>query len=491
MQTKPDYIDRFMGQGVKTGEEKAYLSLKVPITLDADNLVKLNDVSNAVAFVWNKLTEHQTNTDWADNYYDIKKLLPDLKSATPWLKVASSQVLQEVAKSHAGATKSWKTKRSKASKVTGAPLREARANPPSFKAKRYFQSHKYPQRGVSFQITGNELKLSYGTKPSDWITTTLPQSIPAGSVKAVTVSYDGDLQQHFASLETEFSLPAQKLNYHGLVIDPGCKTALTCLRTDGTVWEYDIYNLRDLNMKIYKRIDELMTRRDVLPCAQLLAIYRKEQAAARRFVGPMPESYFHPKEPKLSREYRRCQAKITTLFTSIRNRSKQYLHTLANRIIQDHPHVSEIFIGDWAKQETIADTPFKAKNEAINRAVQNNNPLGKLIEYLRYKAPLKAKQVAKFDERGTTKTCSHCGHVGESLPPEQRVFACRKCGFTAPRDINATLNQVKFIYYGVWHTLKALPALSIVRTTLLLLSCEKSFRSKSGCVLNYRDARCL
>jgi hypothetical protein len=28
--------------------------------------------------------------------------------------------------------------------------------------------------------------------------------------------------------------------YHSLIIDPGCKTALTGLRTDGTIWEYDI-----------------------------------------------------------------------------------------------------------------------------------------------------------------------------------------------------------------------------------------------------------
>ena len=98
--------------------------------------------------------------------------------------------------------------------------------------------------------------------------------------------------------------------------------------------------------------------------------------------------------------------------------------------------------------------------------------------------------VVKFDERGTTKTCSHFDHVGEKLPPSQRTFTCRKCGFIAPRDVNATI-KLKFVSYGVWRTLKAIPALSIVRTTLLLLSCEKSFRSKSGVILNYQDARSL
>ncbi len=494
MTNKPDYIERFMNQGseaTSANPEKAYLTLKVPITLDAKNLSKLRSVSSAVAFAWNRLTEHQENNGWADSYFEIKKLLPEIKKATPWLKDASSQVLQEVAKSHSGATKSWRTKRAKTSKVTGAPIREAKANPPGYKASRIFQSHKYPQRGVSFSIAGAELKLSYGSKPSDWIVTSLPQSVPPESVKAVTVTYDPELQQHFASLETEFVLAKEQTQWHVLAIDPGCKTALTCLRSDGTVWEYDINNLRDLNMKIYKKIDTLMTGRDNLPCAKQLAAFRKDRKAASRFVGPKPEGTLALEYPKLSREYRRYEAKITKLFASIRNRSKQYLHTLAKRIIKDHPLVAEFFVGDWAKQETVADTPFKAVNELINRAVQNNNPLGTLIEYLKYKAPLKGKQVVKFDERGTTKTCSHCDHVGGKLPPSQRTFTCRKCGFIAPRDVNATLNQLKFVSYGVWHTLKAIPALSIVRTTLLLLSCEKSFRSKSGVILNYQDARCL
>jgi hypothetical protein len=44
--------------------------------------------------------------------------------------------------------------------------------------------------------------------------------------------------------------------------------------------------------------------------------------------------------------------------------------------------ISDIFVGDLS-QETIAETPFTAKNELINRAVQNNNPIGRLIEYLK------------------------------------------------------------------------------------------------------------
>ena len=181
----------------------------------------------------------------------------------------------------------------------------------------------------------------------------------------------------------------------------------------------------------------------------------------------------------MSRLYRRLDAKITALWYSINNRSKQYLHTVAKKILKDHPLVSDIFVGDWAKQETIAETAFKARNGLINRAVQNNNPIGRLLEYLSYKGQFKAKQVVIFAEKGTTKTCSACDDVGLTVPPSQSTFTCTRCGFIAPRDINATLNQTKFVAYGMWHALKAIPAFSRVRTSLAGLSCLKSKRLNS------------
>ena len=115
-----------------------YLTLKLPLTMDLTNAAKLWEVSNVVSLTWNRFTEHQINAGWADNYYEIKKLLPEIKGNHDWLKNPSSQVLQEVAKSHAASTRSCKSKRAKTDKVTGKPSREAKANPPGFKAKRFF-----------------------------------------------------------------------------------------------------------------------------------------------------------------------------------------------------------------------------------------------------------------------------------------------------------------------------------------------------------------
>ncbi|WP_287241084.1 MULTISPECIES: zinc ribbon domain-containing protein [unclassified Okeania] len=40
----------------------------------------------------------------------------------------------------------------------------------------------------------------------------------------------------------------------------------------------------------------------------------------------------------------------------------------------------------------------------------------------------------------SSKTCSRCGTVKESLLLSERVFECENCGFSCDRDLNAALN---------------------------------------------------
>lgn len=40
----------------------------------------------------------------------------------------------------------------------------------------------------------------------------------------------------------------------------------------------------------------------------------------------------------------------------------------------------------------------------------------------------------------TTRTCSHCGHVGDGIPLSERMFQCPACGLEKNRDRNAARN---------------------------------------------------
>ena len=254
--------------------------------------------------------------------------------------------------------------------------------------------------------------------------------------------------------------PFTRKPVHLLYFDPGCKTALTGIKTDGTIHEYDINPLRQLNINHYILIDQLKSRRD--------------------------------KQKRGSKQWRRLNSKIRNIYPRIDGQTKHYLHRSANQILADQPDVIGLVVGDWDRSQTLADTGYKFIDKRINRQVQNNNPIMTLVGYLSYKASLCCKEVRKFNERGTTRTCSSCGHVvAEGLSPSVRTFTCPMCGFTIPRDINSTLNFLNIYQFAVWYSLRALQCLSIARLLLNHSSGKKRRVSSRTCVLNYQDARSL
>ena len=86
--------------------------------MDSTNAApKLSEESNAASFTWNKFTEHQINTGWADSYDEIKKLLQELKGNHTMVAPPPPRHLRQVTISHAASTSSGKAKRAKTSKV--------------------------------------------------------------------------------------------------------------------------------------------------------------------------------------------------------------------------------------------------------------------------------------------------------------------------------------------------------------------------------------
>jgi putative transposase len=157
------------------------------------------------------------------------------------------------------------------------------------------------------------------------------------------------------------------------------------------------------------------------------------------------------KKNRNSKSFRRLTKRINGLFSKIKTRTKAYLHTLANRILNDHPDVKTFKIGDWDKRKTLADTISNFVNKTINRAVQNNNPLGILIDILKYKATLRGQELEKVNERGTTRTCSKCDFVHKNgISPNKRVFICENCSFVFPRDHHSCLNLLKRFESALW-----------------------------------------
>ena len=122
-------------------------------------------------------------------------------------------------------------------------------------------------------------------------------------VDAVTISKEIDGQisvqspEFFCPLPIAYN-PFTRQPVQLLYFDPGCKTALTGIKTDGTICEYDINPLRQLNLNHYILIDQLKSRRD-----------KKNQG---------------------SKQWRRLNAKIRNIYARINGQAKHYLHRMAN-----------------------------------------------------------------------------------------------------------------------------------------------------------------
>jgi putative transposase len=425
-----------------------YLTEKIRIQPNRETQGLLWDVSYSCKNVWNALNNDKIANK--TSYYEQKKQLPSMKKSDPGLLNPSSQVLQEAVKELHSCWKSFFELRKAG---------ESGANHPGFRSYKKFFTQKYPQNGVSFVVVGNLLRLAYGKTKKDWIEIPLPNTKSDPSAyKTVTISYDEGAKNWYACFAREVVLPLSREGTQELWFDPGCKTALTGIRSDLTFWEYDINPLRQLVMKHYQRIDTLKSERDV--------------------------------KVKGSNLYRRLNARIKKLYRKINTQTKQYLHVLANKILKEHPDVATFSIGDWDKRKTLADTGYKFSDKRINRQVQNNNPIQKLVGYLSYKSEMLGKKVLKFNERGTTRTCSHDDFViTKGVDPSKRTFQCPKCGFTIERDLNSTLNFLKRFKPAVWHRLDGVKTpISIVRTRLNPWTGKNRPVLKRTVILNYQDA---
>jgi IS605 OrfB family transposase len=63
-----------------------------------------------------------------------------------------------------------------------------------------------------------------------------------------------------------------------------------------------------------------------------------------------------------------------------------------------------------------------------------------LVDFVRYKADRAGIPVVFVDPRGTSKTCSRCGHSSRSNRPDQSHFRCVSCGYQLNADLNAARN---------------------------------------------------
>jgi len=122
----------------------------------------------------------------------------------------------------------------------------------------------------------------------------------------------------------------------------------------------------------------------------------------------------------------------------ISNRRKDFLNKLAYGLIERYDRIAleDLRITNMARNPHLAKSILDAG-------------WGYLMQHLTSKAAEAGRVVYLVDPRYTSKRCSGCGHVFESLSLSDRWIDCG-CGLSLDRDHNAAINIVKRAGHVRW-----------------------------------------
>ena len=151
---------------------------------------------------------------------------------------------------------------------------------------------------------------------------------------------------------------------------------------------------------------------------------------------------------RLSRKYefRKKKGGRTAISSANIDKQKlkvQKLHQRITRIREDYENKT---VHEIVKQKprfiTVEDLNVKGmmKNRHLAKAIAAQR-FNHLLAKLKRKAEMIGIEFREVDRfYPSSKTCHACGYIHKGLKLKDRVYVCPKCGYTADRDYNASLN---------------------------------------------------
>ena len=85
------------------------------------------------------------------------------------------------------------------------------------------------------------------------------------------------------------------------------------------------------------------------------------------------------------------------------------------------------------------------KNKHLSKAIAQQN-FYEFVRQIEYKCKWNGIEFIKVDRfYPSSKTCSACGSIKETLKLSERTYICPNCGAVIDRDYNAALNLMKYV----------------------------------------------
>src|ERR1051326_4426936 len=126
-----------------------------------------------------------------------------------------------------------------------------------------------------------------------------------------------------------------------------------------------------------------------------------------------------------NREKARC--KVARLHARIADRRRDFQHKLTTRLIRDN---QTICVESLAVKQML-------QHPTLSKAIADVG-WGEILRQLEYKASWYGRRLIKIERwYPSSKTCSACGFVVETLALDEREWTCPQCGARHDRDTNA------------------------------------------------------
>ena len=333
--------------------------------------------------------------------FEMSKILPTLKITHPWLKEVNSQSLQSSLAHLDKAYQNFFRLQKQTKKVKPKKKSKKPKDPdgfPKFKSKYNKQSFAVPQ---AFSVSFKEELISL-PKFREGIKTLFHRRFQ-GAIKTCTIKRTVT-HKYFVSILVEDGTavptkPTPSIN-NAVGIDVGVKDFATLSTGE------KISNPRHLNKSLtkLKKIQRSFSR--------------KKKGSSNRF---------------------KVKRTLALLHERVSNQRKDFLHKVSTRLVRENQTlcIETLSIKEMTKDRKLA------------RHIQDLG-LGIFFSFLKYKTDWYGKNllpIGRFEP--SSKTCSVCGYINDSLTLNDRAWTCPSCGTKLDRDFNASLNIRNFAFIAL------------------------------------------
>ena len=139
------------------------------------------------------------------------------------------------------------------------------------------------------------------------------------------------------------------------------------------------------------------------------------------------------KKQKGSKNREKARLKVSKQHKKVKNQRNDYQHKISRELADNF--------------NTICLETLNVKNMVKNKKlakVISDVSWSSFVSKLDYKIAENQGKIVKIDRfYPSSKTCSNCGNVKETLSLSERIYHCNECGFTIDRDLNASINILK------------------------------------------------